>query len=76
VRAVHAAGSLAEVRAFAERVGYPILVKPRDGAGASGAARVDSDAELEAAAAALHLQRAGRSPSRSSSRATRASSTR
>ena len=51
-----AAGSLAEVRAFAEQVGYPILVKPRDGAGASGAARVDSDRELEAAAAALHLQ--------------------
>ena len=50
------AGSLAEVRAFAEQVGYPILVKPRDGAGASGAARVDSDRELEAAAAALHLQ--------------------
>lgn len=51
-----AAGSLAELREFAERVGYPILVKPRDGAGASGAARVDSDRELEAAAAALHLQ--------------------
>ncbi len=51
-----AAASAAEVRDFAERVGYPIIVKPRDGAGASGAARVDSDRELEAAAAALHLQ--------------------
>ncbi|MEZ4399877.1 MAG: ATP-grasp domain-containing protein [Kofleriaceae bacterium] len=54
------ADSLAEARAFAERVGYPLLVKPRDGAGASGAARVDSDAELEAAASALHVDR-GRS---------------
>ena len=31
-------------RAFAERVGYPLILKPRDGAGASGATRVDSDA--------------------------------
>jgi hypothetical protein len=43
------ASSAAEVRAFAERVGYPLMLKPRDGAGASGATRVDSDSELEAA---------------------------
>ena len=51
-----AVSSLAEARAFAERVGYPLIVKPPDGAGASGAARVDSDSELITAAAALGLQ--------------------
>ncbi|MBL0217160.1 MAG: ATP-grasp domain-containing protein [Myxococcales bacterium] len=44
-----AAASPAEVRAFIERVGYPVIVKPRDGAGASGATRLDSDRELEPA---------------------------
>jgi hypothetical protein len=48
-----AADSEAEVRAFIERVGYPVILKPRDGAGASGAARVDSDRELEPALRAL-----------------------
>jgi len=42
-------GSLDEIRAFIERVGYPVIVKPRDGAGASGASRLDSDRDLEAA---------------------------
>jgi hypothetical protein len=51
-----AVASPAEARAFAERVGYPLILKPRDGAGASGAARVDSNAELEAAAHSLGLQ--------------------
>ncbi len=51
-----AVSSLAEARAFAERVGYPLIVKPPDGAGASGAARVDNDSELVAAGAALGLQ--------------------
>jgi hypothetical protein len=50
-----AVSSLAEARAFAERVGYPLILKPRDGAGASGAARVDSDRELEIAAHDLGL---------------------
>jgi formate-dependent phosphoribosylglycinamide formyltransferase (GAR transformylase) len=50
-----AVGTLAEARAFAERVGYPLILKPRDGAGASGASRVDSDAELAAAARSLGL---------------------
>ncbi len=40
-----------EIRDFAERVGYPIVIKPRDGAGASGATRIGDDAELEAAIA-------------------------
>jgi formate-dependent phosphoribosylglycinamide formyltransferase (GAR transformylase) len=41
-----------EIRAFVAQVGYPIIVKPRSGAGASGTTRVDTDAELEAAIAA------------------------
>jgi hypothetical protein len=51
-----AVNTLAEAREFAEKVGYPLILKPRDGAGASGAARVDNDAELVAAAANLGLQ--------------------
>ncbi len=50
-----AVSSVAEARAFAERVGYPLILKPRDGAGASGASRVNSDAELEAACRELHV---------------------
>lgn len=53
-------GSADEIRAFAERVGYPLILKPRDGAGASGATRVDDDAELAAALRALGVDR-GRS---------------
>ena len=41
------ADSAADVRAFVAKVGYPIIVKPRDAAGASGTSRVDSDAELD-----------------------------
>jgi formate-dependent phosphoribosylglycinamide formyltransferase (GAR transformylase) len=55
-----AVASPAEARAFAERVGYPLILKPRDGAGASGATRVDNDRELDAAAHSLGL-RQGRS---------------
>ncbi len=55
------ASSPAEVRAFAEQVGYPLMIKPRDGAGASGATRVDSDAELEAAIRNSGLHHPGRS---------------
>jgi hypothetical protein len=43
------ASEVPEVRAFVEEVGYPVILKPRAGAGASGAVRVDSDAELEQA---------------------------
>jgi len=35
-------------RDFARRVGYPLVVKPRDSAGAAGTWRVDDDGELEA----------------------------
>jgi hypothetical protein len=56
-----AASSAGEVRAFVEQHGYPIIVKPRDGAGASGATRVDDDDGLAAALDALALDRPGRS---------------
>ena len=36
-------GSPDEARAFAARVGYPLILKPRDGAGAAGTFRVDDD---------------------------------
>ena len=55
-----AVSSAGEAREFAARAGYPIILKPRDGAGAAGATRVDSDRELEAAIHALGLDR-GRS---------------
>jgi hypothetical protein len=45
------ASTPAEVHAFAERVGFPLILKPRDGAGASGATRVDTTAELDTALA-------------------------
>ena len=47
------ASSAAEVREFVASVGYPIILKPRAAAGASGTSRVDSDAELERALAEL-----------------------
>ena len=51
-----AVDSPAEAYAFAAKVGYPLILKPRDGAGASGATRVDSDAELASAVRALGLE--------------------
>lgn len=42
-----------EVWSFATQVGYPIILKPRDAAGAAGTYRVDSDAELSLALASL-----------------------
>jgi formate-dependent phosphoribosylglycinamide formyltransferase (GAR transformylase) len=42
-----AVGSAAEAHAFAEQVGYPLIVKPRSGAGASGTMRVDDSAGLD-----------------------------
>lgn len=38
-----------ELRAFAAEVGYPIILKPRDAAGASGTSRIDHERELESA---------------------------
>lgn len=44
-----AADSVAEVRDFAESVGFPLILKPRAGAGAAGTVRVNNAAELDAA---------------------------
>ena len=38
-----------EVQAFCERVGFPVILKPRDAAGAAGTWRVDDAAGLESA---------------------------
>ncbi len=45
-------GDVQEIRAFAARVGYPLIVKPRDGAGAAGTTRVDDEPALLGALAA------------------------
>ncbi|MBW8172998.1 ATP-grasp domain-containing protein [Ornithinimicrobium sp. Arc0846-15] len=44
-----AASSLQEIKDFAAQVGYPLILKPRDGAGAAATSRADNDAELEQA---------------------------
>jgi carbamoylphosphate synthase large subunit len=44
-----------EAREFAHTVGYPIIVKPRDAAGAAATFRVDDDGELEVAIRASGL---------------------
>ena len=47
------------VRRFAKEVGYPLIVKPRSAAGASGTVRVDDDAGLERAITAAAFGRGG-----------------
>ncbi len=42
------ASSAEEVRAFCARVGFPVIVKPRDAAGAAGTWRVDDPQQLDA----------------------------
>ena len=44
-----------EAREFAKRVGYPLILKPRGGAGASGTCKADNDGELEQAIEASGL---------------------
>jgi hypothetical protein len=44
-----AASTPEEARAFALQVGYPLILKPRDSAGASGTFRIDDDPGLERA---------------------------
>jgi carbamoylphosphate synthase large subunit len=46
-----------EVRDFARRVGYPLILKPRDAAGASGTFRADDDGSLERAISAARVDR-------------------
>jgi len=41
--------SAQELRMFAAQVGYPLILKPRSAAGASGTVKVDNDRELESA---------------------------
>jgi carbamoylphosphate synthase large subunit len=50
----------AEIRDFAARVGFPLVIKPRDAAGASGTVRVDDARELEVQLSAFGV-RQGRS---------------
>lgn len=54
-----AASTLAEAQAFAKKVGYPIVLKPRAGAGAADTAKVANDQELTATAAEMRLDRGG-----------------
>ena len=56
-----AVSSSAEARAFAEEVGYPIILKPRDGAGSAGTYKITSDRELAQAIAESRLDLPGRS---------------
>ena len=47
--------SVAEARDFARAVGYPVILKPRDAAGAQGTYRCGSDEALLAACRACHV---------------------
>jgi carbamoylphosphate synthase large subunit len=51
------AASPEEARAFAAENGYPLILKPRDAAGASGTHRVDDAGALEAVLAGTHFDR-------------------
>ena len=51
------ADSAAEVRDFAARVGFPLILKPRAGAGAAGTMRVSDLQELERALPEYQLER-------------------
>ena len=46
-----------QVREFAAQVGYPLILKPRSGAGAAGTTRVDSDSDLGPGAGRLRRRR-------------------
>ncbi len=51
-----AADTAGEVYAFADSVGFPLILKPRSGAGAQDTTRVDDARELDAALASLAAQ--------------------
>lgn len=55
-----AAASAAELREFAEREGYPLIVKPIDGFNALGAHRIDDAAGLDALLPKLELDKGRR----------------
>jgi len=50
-------GDVEEIREFAGRVGYPLIVKPRDAAGASGTSKVGDEPELLRALDAANVGR-------------------
>lgn len=52
-------GDFDEIMDFAKSVGYPLVVKPRTGAGASGTSRVSNDAELRGALEQAQVGRGG-----------------
>ncbi len=52
-------GDVGEIMDFAKNIGYPLIVKPRSGAGASGTSKVDSDNELSAALSQANVGRGG-----------------
>ncbi len=52
-----AASAAEDVRAFAARVGFPIVLKPRDAAGAAGTRRIDSFEDLDRALAQERIDR-------------------
>ena len=47
--------AVADAEAFAKKVGYPLICKPLDGAGASGTHKVTNDAELATALDVLRV---------------------
>ena len=51
------ATSAEDVRAFAQEVGYPLILKPHAAAGAAGTYRADNDEELEQAIRITHVDR-------------------
>ncbi|MCA9648661.1 MAG: ATP-grasp domain-containing protein [Myxococcales bacterium] len=53
------ASSIEELQQFVREVGYPIIIKPRAGAGAAGTHRVTSDAELAEVVPELGLSHGG-----------------
>ncbi|MDX1503978.1 MAG: ATPase, partial [Thermoanaerobaculia bacterium] len=55
--AAAALASPEEAREFAARVGFPIILKPRDGAGAAGTERIGDAGQLERAIRAYGLDR-------------------
>ena len=54
-----AAGTAAEAHAFAATVGFPLILKPRSGAGAADTMRVDDDDELNRALGSYGRQGVG-----------------
>ncbi len=52
-------GDAEKIREFANRVGFPLIIKPRDGAGASGTHKVTDHDELNAALESSHVGHGG-----------------